>query len=498
MDGTTGQPGYAELAALVAQLQFELVALRAENQRLKQRIAELEKKNPTQRLQESYSVKADEKRRQDAKEKKSGKAKGHGSSGDRQASERRGRVPNQDKIDKADHHELVLPDGFDLPQCHPGIERPVWRIRDGKATLVVYEIWRGPNGEERQIDGVLPLSEFGFEIHVTVAFMVSMVGLSMDKVCTLLRFFWELELSKSQADALLNQLSRQWEHEFESLCQLLAVSAVVHADETSWSLNSVWAFLSEKARVLVFGCRKDGETLAQLLPKDSFVGILVSDDAAVYQGFRKAQKCWAHLIRKAIRLTLLQPDNAEYKSFLEGLLAVFTKAKRSAADQRLKESGRAARVAELFDDVCELCFARCCDDNLAPKPGDETDREFHNLVHEVARLSCDEELFTFVLHPEVDATNNEAERSLRGAAQDRRTGRTSKTLRGAQRRTILMSVLESLKLHLAEFTLDSVLTEVQSWWHHGESLFDRLVEECGLDPPTNSRLDKLVPLPKTA
>ncbi len=52
-------------------------------------------------------------------------------------------------------------------------------------------------------------------------------------------------------------------------CQIPA-SAVVHADETSWSLNSVWAFLSEKARVLVFGCRKDGETLAQLLPKDSF------------------------------------------------------------------------------------------------------------------------------------------------------------------------------------------------------------------------------------
>ena len=266
MDGTAPQPSYAELAALVTELRGEIV-------RLKTRIEELEKKNPTQRLGQSYSVKADEKRRRDADEKKSGKPKTHGSGKDQQASERRGRVPNQDKIDKADHHELVLPDGFDLPQCHPGIERPVWRIRNGKATLIVYEIWRGPNGEEGQIDGVLPLSEFGFEIHVTVAFMVSMVGLSMDKVCTLLKFFWELELSKSQADALLNQLSRQWEHEFESLCQLLAVSAVVHADETSWSLNSVWAFLSEKARVLVFGCRKDGETLAQILPKDSFAEI---------------------------------------------------------------------------------------------------------------------------------------------------------------------------------------------------------------------------------
>ncbi|MEZ6121779.1 MAG: transposase [Planctomycetaceae bacterium] len=393
-------------------LQIELAALRAENLQLKKR-EELEKKNPTRRLKESYSARAEEKRRKDAEN--SGKPKTHGASGDQQASERRGRISNQDKIDRADHYEIILPVGFEQHQCHPGIERPVWRIRDGKATLVVYEIWRGPNGEVGEIDGVLPLSEFGFEIHVTVAFMVSMVGLSMDKVCSLLKFFWQLDLSKSQADALLNQLSRQWEKEFESLCQLIAVSAVVHADETSWSLNSVWAFLSEKARVLVFGCRKDGDTLAHLFPKDSFAGILLSDDAAVYQGFTLAQKCWAHLIRKAIRFTLLQPDNVEYRQFLDGLMEVFTRAKRAAADQRLKEAGRRARVSELFDAVCELCFDRCGDENCQPKPDDETDREFHNLVHEVARLACDEELLTFVLHPEADATNNEAERSLRGS-----------------------------------------------------------------------------------
>ena len=259
MEEQIQQPSYAELAALVVQLQTEIV-------RLKKRIEELEKKNPTQRLDKPYSLTADEKRRRDADNQKSGTPKKHGASGDQQNSVRRGRIPNQDKIDRADQHELVLPDGIEVTQCHPGIDRPVWRIRDGKATLVVYEIWRGPNGETGSIDGVLPLSEFGIEIHTAVAFLVSMVGLSMDKVCDQLKFFWELDLSKSQADALLNQLSGKWENEFESLCMLLAVSAVVHADETSWSLNSVWAFLSEKARVLIFGCRKDASTLAQILP----------------------------------------------------------------------------------------------------------------------------------------------------------------------------------------------------------------------------------------
>lgn len=39
----------------------------------------------------------------------------------------------------------------------------------------------------------------------------------------------------------------------------------------------------------------------------------------------------------------------------------------------------------------------------------------------------------FVLQTEATGTNNEAEQSLCPMAQDRRTGRTSKTLRGARR-----------------------------------------------------------------
>ncbi|MFM7037175.1 MAG: hypothetical protein ACKO2L_05570 [Planctomycetaceae bacterium] len=61
---------------------------------------------------------------------------------------------------------------------------------------------------------------------------------------------------------MLNRLAKEWLPEFDALCQLLAVSAVVYADETSWSINSVWAFLSKHARITVFGCRKDGETLS--------------------------------------------------------------------------------------------------------------------------------------------------------------------------------------------------------------------------------------------
>src|ERR1019366_5156499 len=165
-----------------------------------------------------------------------------------------------------------------------------------------------------------------------------------DKVCLTLRFLQNLPLGKTQADTLLKQLSRHWEHEFDVLCTLLANSLVVHTDETSWSINSVWAFLSEKARVVLFGVHKDAATLEQFLDPQTFGGLVISDDAAVYENFSQAQKCWAHLLRKAIKLTLQEPANQEYRQFTDRLLEIYRAACRIQRDGRLSAAGRVARL----------------------------------------------------------------------------------------------------------------------------------------------------------
>jgi hypothetical protein len=136
-------------------------------------------------------------------------------------------------------------------ECWLSHTRPVWRLEGGQAVLVAYDIYRGPKSRYGKIPGVLGRSEFGLEIVVTIAHLVYILGLSFDNVCLLLNFFQNLKPRKSQVDASLNQLSKHWEDEFETLCTLVANSAVVHADETSWSLNSVWAFLSEQARLIL-------------------------------------------------------------------------------------------------------------------------------------------------------------------------------------------------------------------------------------------------------
>jgi transposase len=460
-----------------------------------QRIREFEAKlggAATPKLDQPFSLKAEEKRQQ---------ARGRKAKKKKQKRRRRGRLATADKLKLAEREEDVFPEGVDPQQCQFSHSRPVWRLEEGRAVLVAYHVYRNGN-RFGQIPGTLGRSEFGLEITVAIAYQVFIVGLSLDKVCLLMNFFQNLRLKKSQVDALLNQLARHWESEFDQLCTLLAHSAVVHADETSWSIKSVWAFLSEKVRVLLFGVHKDADTLKQILDPATFAGIVISDDAAVYANFTQSQKCWAHLLRKAIKLTLIEPDNAEYRRVADRLLEIYHAACRVQRDRRLGEAGRARKVAELDDEILELCGPMWCAD-LPPLEG--PDNDYRLLCNEMMRLMLNQQLFTFVTAAvvttpsaevvPVGGTNNEAERTLRGAAQARKTGRTNKTPRGARRQTVLTSVLESLRQQLPEFTLSTVVEEVHRWWTRGRSCFSDLTRKLKLQPPQKSILDTLLPLP---
>lgn len=473
-----------------------IVALQRELQAAQQQIAELKRqlgKSPTPRVDQPYSLREEERRQKD-KGKKPRRKNGSG---------RKGRLTTAQKVAQAERTERVFPKDVPEQECRYSHTRPVWRLESGRAVLVAYEVYRGPGNRYGTVPGVLGRSEFGIEIVIAIAYQVYVVGLSFDKVCLLMNFFQNLKLRKSQADALLNQLARAWEGEFENLCTLLAHSAVVHADETSWSINSVWAFLSEQVRVLWFGVHKDAATLQQILDPATFGGIVISDDAAVYANFTHSQKCWAHLLRKAIKLTLLEPENAAYRELADGLLAIYREACRVQRDRRLSDAGRARKVAALDERIVQLCGPVWFAD--LPPLDEGPANDYRLLCNEVMKLMLAEQLFVFVTAPAVQTpagetlpvagTNNEAERTLRGPAQARDTGCTSKTVRGARRRTVIVSVLESLRQHVVPLTLPSLIAEVQQWLETGRSCFAELLSARGIPPPETSILDQLLPLP---
>src|SRR5271157_3778829 len=470
-DVQSGKISVGRLIELVVTSQRELHTA-------KQRIEQLEKQlgvPPSSKISQPFSVEAEE-RRQEARGKKRRK---------RKRRPQAGRTTSAEKVAQAVRTEKVFPAGVREEDCRLSHTRPVWRLESGQAVLVAYEIYRGPGNQYGKIPGVFGRSEFGAEITLAIAYQVYIVGLSFDKVCLLMNFFQHLKLRKSQANSL-----------------------VVHTDETGWSINSVWAFLSEKVRVLFFGVHKDAETLRQILDPATFAGIVISDDAAVYANFTQLQKCWAHFLRKAIKLTLMEPSNAKYRQFTDRLLEIYREACRAQRDRRLSADGRKSKVAALDDEVLELCAPMWV---AELPPGEGPADDYRLLCNELMRVMLAEQLFTFVTAEPVEkpngetlavsGTNNEAERTLRSPAQARDTGRTNKTVTGARRQTVIVSVLESLRQHLSSFTLSSVIEEIRRWSETGRSCFARWVEKLGLtdhglpDDGRLSLLDRVIPVP---
>jgi hypothetical protein len=497
--GTIGSDRLVELVfTLQRKLQEHEKALdqtTQELQRARQRIEELERKlgiSPTVKVDQPFSVREEEKRQEARGKKKPRKKTSKG---------RRGRITTKEKIALASRTEKVFPKGVAEEACWLSHTRPIWRLENGQAVLVAYDVYRGPGGQYGRIPGALGRSEYGLEIIVAIAYQVYIVGLSFDKVCVLMNFFQQLKLRKSQVDALLHQLSRHWESEFDTLCALLANSAVVYTDETSWSINSVWTFLSEKVRLLFFGVHKDADTLATILDPETFQGIVVSDDAAVYANFTHCQKCWAHLLRKAIKLTLLSPQDEEYRRLADELLAIYREACRVQSDRRLGDAGRQRKVSELDDRILELCGPVWMAE-LPPLEGLEDD--YRLLCNEVMRLMLAQQLFTFVTAPPVTTplgetqpvagTNNEPERTLRAPAMARPTGRTNKAVCGARRQTVITSVLESLRCQLRLFTLQTVVEQIERWTVRGRSCFTDLLNKLKRRLKTDFQVVKRSPL----
>ena len=144
-----GRIGLERLIDVIATLQRQLEAAR-------QRIEVLEKNSGgptpssspsgTAKIDQPYSMRSEEKRRQARDKKNKHKLSRNG---------RRGRLCTADKLKLAERTEKCFPQGVAEGECRLSHTRPVWRLENGRALLVAYEIHRGPKNQYGKIPGVL-------------------------------------------------------------------------------------------------------------------------------------------------------------------------------------------------------------------------------------------------------------------------------------------------------------------------------------------------------
>ena len=292
----------------------------------------------------------------------------------------------------------------------------------------------------------------------------------------------KLKISKSQADSLLYQLAKDWTSEYKEIAKQIAAASILYIDETGWKIGKkacyTWVFGTFADVYYRCGVGRGKDILEEVLG-EKFGSTGVSDDYAGYDSiFSQHQLCWANFLRKAIELMLRYPTERKYRTFYLKLLLIYRKAKGYQNDGRLS-SGRNAKVLELQAEITKLC-KRIHEEIITVKQAQangwdsswvtsEPEKKMILLQRElVEKLNC---LFVFVANPDVGSTNNQSERDLREEAQARKAGRTSKTAKGAQRRSVIASVFGSLKRRMKNFVMTNLLEVVFNAYDKGISLF---------------------------
>jgi len=159
-----------------------------------------------------------------------------------------GRKTSQSKTDLAADTITVFAEGVAAEQCVHHRFQYAWRIIEGKAVYLCYDIRDLPQSTDLPLPPGLrsSRSEFGIEIILILAFLHYWVGVSLDNAISIMNFFTTLELSKSQADSLLSQLARDWEQQHDTIAELIALQTIVYIDETGWKVGSkscyTWIF----------------------------------------------------------------------------------------------------------------------------------------------------------------------------------------------------------------------------------------------------------------
>ena len=442
----------------IAELEAKIAELIEENERLRGLLGNKAKRKSakTPKFSENYSTETNGQRSKKTK-------RGKGATG---------RRPQGDKQAFVTHTEKVYPENVDPADCVYVRTQYAWRIVDGRALYIGYEIHDLPGSEQAPLPCGLrhSRSEFGLEVSLIVAYLHYLIGVSLDHTCQIIEFFTALKLSKSQAHSLLEQLSDDWRGQEQAIAELIAWQWIVYIDETGWKVGAqscyTWVFSTALYVLFRCGLSRSKEHASEVLG-EQFAGIGVTDDYGAYKHlFNTHQLCWAHLIRKAIQLALRNPDQSAYAEFLDALMAIYRQGVQSQKDRRLSV-GREQKARELQQAINELCQRH--GEKIDPTMP-EHEAAFLRLQNELAGNV--EKLFIFVVHPQVEPTNNISERTIRREAEIRKGGRTSKTAKGATRRGIIMSVLMSLRQRFANFTLKHLLDEVQRWIEAGQSLFE--------------------------
>jgi hypothetical protein len=274
------------------------------------------------------------------------------------------------------------------------------------------------------------------------------IGLTYRKVEKLFSQLFNLRFVPATALNFDRAATRKAGELYEDLRQKIQASDYLHMDETGWRVDGVNHHLwyAGHERLAFFHIDRHRSTaVAEGIVGTTFSGILNTDGYCVYEALWASDKqtCLSHLLRAAQELD--EP--------LPALPSIDSSAPPTEAQRRAK--GFSDRVQKLIGDACQLgrrlrekpveaAQARRLQNNYLRRLQNICARALTHPEAEKLRLRLRQnraKLFTFIRHPQVGPTNNQAEQSLRPSVILRKLTFGNRSLAGARHHSVLSSLL---------------------------------------------------------
>ena len=278
---------------------------------------------------------------------------------------------------------------------------------------------------EPEVDEALPNCRFSLRLMLLIMLMKVGLRLPSEKIIDFLTIFG-VDISDGEIYTILDRLKEEFGGYYEELVLKMRKAPHKYMDETGWRIfgNNHWMWILVNKEIAIYLIKKKRSSQVPIKFLGNQEGKSMTTDrfnaynVVVEKTGISQQICWAHLLRNA-------KDLAEHYSEAE---YIFRRLKYIFGKSREVSKDRLLHWIDLVAENRKRCKSS----------------EVKKFVRSVC-VKYRENLFRFVDNPEIEPTNNMAERGLRHGVVIRKISGGSRSEKGAETTARLLSVVETVK-----------------------------------------------------
>lgn len=287
------------------------------------------------------------------------------------------------------------------------------------------------------VDGVIGKQRMGVRLMSLISTLSVAKRMPQRAIQRLLEGLFGLHISIGAINEVLHRVSEWAKPTVCNILRNIRGSPDANADETGWREDGMngylWSVSTGMERFYYFHRRRASRIIRHILG-GKFDGVLGCDFYKGYDWYQgPKQRCWVHFLRDLAKLADLHASDSNLLKWVEHVKDIY-KAAKKAARRRVTDETRL-----LFREELQARLLTIAEPYWKMKDAPQ---------RVLAKRICQylPELFMFVEYPNVASSNNAAERAIRPAVISRKISGGTRSAKGSQTKTRLMSVFATWAL----------------------------------------------------